>query len=642
MPPLLWIAALILCPLVVQTAEYPKEEGVVVLGDANFDEFLKENPTALVEFYAPWCGHCKQLAPEYAKAAAKLDIPLVKVDATVEKELGQKYAVQGYPTIKFWKEGEEPIDYDGGRDVDSIVAWVKQKTDPNYKPPPEDAVTLTSENLDEFIGDKPLMLIAFTAPWCGHCKRLAPEYEKAAKKLKVCALHVLHNIPLAKVDATVEKSAADKYGVSGYPTIKILRYGRRFDYNGPRDADGIVKFMLEQATPSAVELRTVSEARKFMLDTDVTIIGFFAGTDSKSFEAFSDASEIVRGEFNAVGYTTDPSVFKEFKAKPNEIILFHPKIFQSKFEEKTKSFHQVTQKSLFMPSFSCVQNGFTTEELLTFWRDNSVSLVGQRTKQNVATRYGKNPLVVVYYSVDFSVAYREGTDYWRKKILPIANKVAAQERSPIIPPAFSTKTKSSAFAVSNEDEFVDELQGTGLGDSGLEHNVIAFGFDGKKYPMRPEIYDSDELEENLEAFMKGPELRKGEAVREVRPAAPRADKGPIKTLVASTFDKVLSDENKDYLIEFYAPWCGHCKSFEKKYVELGNRLKSESNLVLAKFDATANDPHEDFKVEGFPTIYFAPGGLKNKPIKYSGNRDLDHLTEFMKKHAKNSFKKDEL
>jgi hypothetical protein len=59
--------------------------------------------------------------------------------------------------------------------------------------------------------------------------------------------------------------------------------------------------------------------------------------------------------------------------------------------------------------------------------------------------------------------------------------------------------------------------------------------------------------------------------------------------------------------------------------------------VLAKFDATANDPPEGYTTEGFPTIYFAPAGKKSDPIKYTGNRDLDDLTAFMKKHAVKSF-----
>jgi len=121
-------------------AEPKVEEGVLVMTDANFDEVVAANSLLLVEFYAPWCGHCKALAPEYAKAAAALkDEPakLGKVDATEHKEVGGRFGIQGFPTLKFFRNGK-PQDYTGGRTSDEIVNWIKKKSGPP-------AITLESE-----------------------------------------------------------------------------------------------------------------------------------------------------------------------------------------------------------------------------------------------------------------------------------------------------------------------------------------------------------------------------------------------------------------------------------------------------------------------------------------------------------------
>jgi len=105
------------------------------------------------------------------------------------------------------------------------------------------------------------------------------------------------------------------------------------------------------------------------------------------------------------------------------------------------------------------------------------------------------------------------------------------------------------------------------------------------------------------------------------------DKEGVKVLVGKNFEEVALNPEKDVLVEFYAPWCGHCKSLEPIYNQLGDKYKDSETIVVAKMDSTANEV-EIVKVQGFPTIKLFKKG-DNKMVDYNGERTLDGMSKFL-------------
>ena len=106
---------------------------VEYLTDSNFEEkVIKSDETWMIKFYAPWCGHCKQLAPAWEKAAKALKgvVKVGAIDVDNFKAVGSKYGVSGFPTIKFFglNKKNSPSDYSGGRTADAIVNYALDTT----------------------------------------------------------------------------------------------------------------------------------------------------------------------------------------------------------------------------------------------------------------------------------------------------------------------------------------------------------------------------------------------------------------------------------------------------------------------------------------------------------------------------------
>lgn len=225
----------------------------------------------VVEFYAPWCGHCQQLVPEYSKAATALKgvIKVGGVNADEHKQLAGQYNVKGFPSIKIFGANKKvPTDFNQQRTAQSIVDAALDEAKKKVKASlsgggsgsgsssksgdskkssdsSDDVIELTDSNFDKLVLDSSdIWLVEFFAPWCGHCKNLAPQWAKAASELK-------GKIKLGALDATVNAAKAQEYGVQGYPTIKFFASGSKHsddavDYDGGRTASEIVAWALER------------------------------------------------------------------------------------------------------------------------------------------------------------------------------------------------------------------------------------------------------------------------------------------------------------------------------------------------------------------------------------------------------------
>jgi protein disulfide isomerase family A protein 3 len=450
---------------------------------------------------------------------------------------------------------------------------------------------LTDANWDSKIASLENVLVMFYAPWCGHCKKLKPEFDKAAEMLRDDD----PPITLAKVDCTEEgKDTCGKFSVSGYPTLKIFKNGEvSADYNGPREAAGLVKYMRGQVGPASKDIKTTADFEAFISKEDVGVVAFLA-KDSKLEKTFTKVADKLR-EKSRFGFTSDSGVIKKAKQKEDTLVLYRPQFLANKFE----------------PDFVVYDGAFDSADIEKFITKEYFGLVGVRT-QDSSPQF-KQPFVVAYFGVDYK-KNPKGTNYWRNRILKVAKD-----------------NKDYTFAISAKDDFQHELNEYGIdytpGDKPI---VAAKNAQGQKFLMK-----EDFSVETLAAFMKAVKGGELEPFLKSEPIPDGSD-GPVVVAVAKNFEEAVTKNGKDTLIEFYAPWCGHCKKLSPIYDELAQKLKDE-DVAIVKMDATANDVPPEFEVRGFPTLFWLPKD-RSKPQKYEGGREVDDFIQFIAKNAASELK----
>lgn len=444
-----------------------------------------------------------------------------------------------------------------------------------------DVSSLTGETFPAFVKENPLVLAEFFAPWCGHCKALAPEYEEAATTLKE------KNIRLAKIDCTEEANLCQEYGVEGYPTLKVFRGTDNITpYSGARKAPAIVSYMTKQSLP-AVSLITKDTIEDFKTQDKVVLVAYFEADDKASNTTFTAVAEKLRDSY-LFGACNDAELAKAEGASFPSVVLY-------------KSFDE--GKNVF-------DEAFDAEAIEKFASVKSIPLIGEVGPDTYAG----------YMATGIPLAYIFAETEEERATLATELKVVAEKHRGAV--SFATiDAKAFGAHAGNLNLKADQWPAFAIQDT-VKNMKFPYDQDSKITADLIGKFVQEYVNGNVEPSIKSEPI-------------PEKQEGPVQIIVAKNYDDIVLDDAKDVLVEFYAPWCGHCKALAPKYDILGGLYVDQgysNKVTIAKVDATANDVPDE--IQGFPTIKLFKAGDKKNPVTYSGSRSIEDLIKFIKESGK--------
>jgi protein disulfide-isomerase A1 len=344
--------------------------------------------------------------------------------------------------------------------------------------------------------------------------------------------------------------------------------------------------MIKQSLPAVSEV-SKDTLEEFKKADKVVLVAYVDGADKASSEVFTKAAEKLRDNY-PFGLSTDAELAEAEGVKAPAVVLYKD------FDEG---------KAVFSEKFDA-------EAIEKFAKTAATPLIGEVGPETYSD----------YMSAGIPLAYIFAETAEERKELSDKLKPIAEAQRGVI--NFGT-IDAKAF-------------GAHAGNLNLKTDKFpAFAIQevakNQKFPFDQ---DKEITFEAIKAFVDDFVAGKIEPSIKSEPI-PEKQEGPVTVVVAKNYNDIVLDDDKDVLIEFYAPWCGHCKALAPKYEELGALYaKSEfkDKVVIAKVDATANDVPDE--IQGFPTIKLYPAGAKDKPVTYSGSRTVEDLIKFIAENGK--------
>lgn len=344
--------------------------------------------------------------------------------------------------------------------------------------------------------------------------------------------------------------------------------------------------MTKQSLPAVSDV-TKDTIEEFKTADKVVLVAYFAVDDKASNETFTEVANGLRDNF-LFGATNDAALAKAEGVSQPGLVLY-------------KSFD--SGKDVFAEKFDAAS-------IKEFAKVASTPLIGEVGPETYSSYMAAGiPLAYIFAETP------EEREEFAKELKPIAEK---------------HKGKIN-FATIDAKSFGQHAGNLNLKVGTWPAFAIQRTDKNEKFP-----YDQDNkiTEKDISTFVEDFLAGKVEPSIKSEPI-PEKNDDPVTVIVAKNYKDIVIDNDKDVLVEFYAPWCGHCKALAPKYEELGQLYAGDdahSKLVtIAKVDATMNDVPDE--IQGFPTIKLFPAGKKDSPVDYSGSRTIEDLVQFIKENG---------